>query len=65
MDNLAKELAKEARRLGLAELAADPIDPTSALAFANYVLEELAARGLLPQQNCAPGCWAQPRSQGH
>ncbi|PTA67756.1 hypothetical protein [Deinococcus arcticus] len=59
MNDLARHLATEARRLGL---ATDEVpDPASLAAFAAVVLEELMALGLLPSPEPELGCWAQAR----
>ncbi|MFC3862225.1 hypothetical protein ACFOPQ_15785 [Deinococcus antarcticus] len=64
MDDLARDLAAEARKLHLnaANLADCP--ETAVRAFAQAVLDELAVRSLLegPSQ---VGCWAAPRTTGN
>ena len=64
MDELAQELALEARKLKLnaLNLSATPEDVVRG--FAEVVLEELAARGLL-ESKTEVGCWARPRPQGN
>ncbi|MHA0035216.1 hypothetical protein [Deinococcus sp. PESE-13] len=61
MDPFTLELAREARRLELTAGGEDN-DPERLLAFATFVLSELAARGLIPDERPAIGCWAAPRS---
>lgn len=64
MDDLPAELAREARRLNLNPLILDGSAEEDVRAFATRVLDELAARGLLPGVE-APGCHARPRSSGN
>ena len=59
MDDFAVQLAREARRLGLT--AGEVQDAEVLLAFAELVLTELAARGLVPDAAPQLGCWARPR----
>ena len=59
MDEFALQLAREARRLGLT--AGEAQDAESLLTFAELVLTELAARGLVPDAAPPLGCWARPR----
>ncbi|WP_235693091.1 hypothetical protein [Deinococcus aquaedulcis] len=61
MDELAFHLACEARRLGLDRETHE----TTLRTFATLVLEELVARGLLPDPAPEVGCWAQPRQRSN
>lgn len=65
MDELARHLSLRARQLGLADLL--PADaPADLLAeLARETLQELIARGLLPDPDPAVGCWSAPRSEFH
>ncbi|WP_081994803.1 hypothetical protein [Deinococcus radiopugnans] len=64
MEQLAHHLAHEARRLGLesADLQAAP--PETVQAFAQVVLAQLVALGMLRGET-EVGCWATPRAGGH
>ncbi|MFD2610325.1 hypothetical protein ACFSR9_12890 [Deinococcus taklimakanensis] len=64
MDDLPEVLTREARRLNLNPLTLERADPEDVLAFASRVLEELAARGLLPGAQQI-GCHARPRPAGN
>jgi hypothetical protein len=64
VDHFTLELAREAKRLELTAGGEDN-DPERLLAFATFVLSELAARGLIPDERPAIGCWAAPRSTGN
>ena len=61
MEQLARHLAAEARRLGLSVNDLEHVQPEAPQAFARSVLEELAALGLI-QGREEVGCWAAPRS---
>ncbi|ACO47086.1 hypothetical protein DEDE109153_05695 [Deinococcus deserti] len=64
MDELALELAREARRLRLDARQCQEADPEALQAFAQLVLTELAARGLVAGDD-EIGCYAAPRSGRH
>lgn len=64
MNDLAVDLAREARRLGLESSDLQDASPEAVRAFAQAVLTHLAALGLL-QGETEVGCWAAPRSAGH
>ncbi|WP_226342535.1 hypothetical protein [Deinococcus sp. AJ005] len=64
MNDLAVYLAAEARRLGLESDAPEHAPPEAVQTFAQLVLHELAALGLI-QGNEELGCWAAPRPGGH
>lgn len=64
MPDFAHHLAHEARRLGLETDALEDVPPEALHTFAQVVLDELAARGLL-QGREEVGCWAAPRMPGH
>lgn len=61
MDDLAEFLALEARKLNLDALNVAEANPDSLRTFAQSVLEELAARGLVKGE-AEVGCWASLRS---
>ena len=61
---MAYELAVEARKLKLSALNVADCPEEVVRAFAQIVLDELAARGLLAGA-VDLGCWAGPRPQGH
>lgn len=63
-DPLARLLALEARKLNLNALSLSASPEDVVRAFAEVVLEELAARGLLEGET-EVGCWARPRLQGN
>lgn len=60
-DTLALWLARQARRLGLNPVTGEEVDPEALRAFALLVLNELSARGFLPE-GPEVGCWSRPRS---
>lgn len=64
MDELAQHLARRAKALGLSSADVQDTDPEQLCAFAEVVLEELAARGYLAGQE-EIDCWAAPRSSGN
>ncbi|OLV19022.1 hypothetical protein [Deinococcus marmoris] len=64
MNDLAVYLAAEARRLGLESGALEHAPPEAVQTFAQRVLHELAALGLI-RGNEELGCWATPRPGGH
>lgn len=63
-DILARFLADEARALNLDARNGPAADVEQIRAFAQTVLQELAARGLVRGEE-EPGCWAMPRPTGH
>ena len=64
MDTLAADLAHEARQLNLSALNMAASSEEVVRSFAQVVLNELAARGLLDSEPTV-GCWARPRSGSH
>ncbi|WP_188974101.1 hypothetical protein [Deinococcus aerolatus] len=64
MDPLAQYLAREARRLGLESMELEDAPTETIAVFAQCVLSELAALGLLRGRK-EVGCWAVPRVRGH
>ena len=64
MNDLAHHLAREARRLGLESGELEDVPPEALITFAQGVLGELAALGLLRGRE-EVGCWAAPRVPGH
>ncbi|AKH17471.1 MULTISPECIES: hypothetical protein [Deinococcus] len=65
MDELARHLAQTAYELKLAGHAPAQADPEALAALARAALEELIARGLLPDPEPDVGCWSVPRSGLH
>ena len=65
MDELARQLAKVARDLGLSEQGPDEAQAEGLLELARVTLSELIARGLLPDPDPPVGCWSGPRSGLH
>ncbi|MEF2276843.1 hypothetical protein V3W47_00940 [Deinococcus sp. YIM 134068] len=63
-DDLATHLAQQARLLGLDALNAAEAKPDTVRAFAQAVLDELAALGLVAGEEDV-GCWAQRRVTGN
>lgn len=63
-DALAHFLARRARALHLDPATLTTTDPETLRAFAQTVLTELAARGLLPAE-AEVGCWSAPRVGGN
>ncbi|MPY66283.1 hypothetical protein F8S09_06170 [Deinococcus sp. SDU3-2] len=61
-ESLAFWLARRARQLGLERAALEQADAEALQSFALVVLEELAARGLMPGGS-EVGCWSRPRSR--
>ncbi|CAM4267492.1 hypothetical protein [Deinococcus marmoris] len=64
MESLAHHLAQQARRLGLESSDLQDAHPEVVQAFAQAVLIELAALGLI-RGSAEIGCWAAPRPNGH
>lgn len=64
VDPLAQYLSREARRLGLESAQLEDAPPEAIAAFAQCVLSELAALGLL-RGGEEVDCWAAPRVRGH
>ncbi|MFD1731454.1 hypothetical protein ACFSC4_10895 [Deinococcus malanensis] len=64
MNDLALELARQARALRLDARQSSAPDSEALQAFAMSVLAELAARGLVAGDE-EIGCYAAPRFQGH
>ena len=64
MEHLAHHLAREARNLGLESTDLEGVSPEALMAFAQRVLSELAALGLI-QGREELDCWAAPRQSGH
>ena len=64
MEHLAHHLAREARSLGLESTDLEGVSPEAVAAFAQRVLSELAALGLI-QGREELDCWAAPRESGH
>ncbi|GGN45505.1 hypothetical protein GCM10010842_35080 [Deinococcus daejeonensis] len=62
MDDLAQQLAQTARDLKLAGQVPNEADPEVLAALARTALDELIARGLLPDPDPRVGCWSAPRS---
>jgi len=65
MDDLARHLAQTARDLKLADQVPVEAEPEALMALARTVLEELVARGLLPDPASEVGCWSAARSRFH
>lgn len=63
VDELALQLAREARRLNLSAGATHA--PEALAAFAELVLTELAARGLIADECPEIACWAALRPPGN
>lgn len=61
---LVLHLARQARALGLDARKVEDADPETLRAFAQAVLSELAALGLVAGEE-EVGCWARPRPTGH
>ncbi|MBB5366328.1 hypothetical protein HNQ08_005457 [Deinococcus humi] len=64
MEHLAYHLAREARSLGLESTDLEGVSPETVVAFAQRVLSELAALGLIHGRE-ELDCWAVPRKSGH
>lgn len=64
MPDFAQHLAREARRLGLETDRLEDVPPEALHTFAQVVLDELAARGLLRGREEVE-CWAAPRVPGY
>lgn len=62
MDDLARQLAQTARDLKLAGQVPDEAELEVLAALARTALDELIARGLLPDPDPRVGCWSAPRS---
>ncbi|NTY01249.1 hypothetical protein [Deinococcus sp. JMULE3] len=65
MDALARNLAQVARDLNLDGQVPADASPEVLATLARVVLEELIARGALPDPDPQVGCWSAPRSELH
>ncbi|MXV21258.1 hypothetical protein [Deinococcus xianganensis] len=65
MDDLTRQLAQTARDLNLSGQVPGSADPEALATLARVVLEELIARGVLPDPQPQVGCWSAPRSGLH
>ncbi|GGS01813.1 hypothetical protein [Deinococcus sedimenti] len=65
MDDLTRRLTRAARDLRLDGQVPSDADPDALATLARVVLEELIARGVLPDPQPQVGCWSTPRSGLH